>query len=65
MTEIPTPLFWLLVLMAGVGFLTVMLRFLRRSRPPEDDPRTEVPSQLSPSHRAPAGYKWVLLPDDD
>jgi hypothetical protein len=63
--EIPTPVLVILVVMAALCFLQTLRRFWRASRPPLEDPLTEVPSRLAPPGDAPAGYKWILVPDDD
>ena len=66
MTEvsIPLPLLLLLIVMAAAGFLMVMLRFFRQSRPRDENPMTEIPTQLL-APVAPPGYRWVLMPDED
>jgi hypothetical protein len=65
MTQIPTPLLYVLVALAAVGFAMVLAKFLRNIRAREDNPMTEIPSQLAPPGNAPPGYKWILVPDDD
>ncbi len=63
MTEVSTPLLIGLVVMAGYAFVSVLLRFIRRSSVQEDNPMTELHSQFAPPGNAPPGYKWVLVPE--
>ena len=65
MTEVSTPLLYGLAAMAAYGFILTLLRFFKRSSPPEENPLTELHSQFAPPGNAPRGYKWVLVPDRD